>query len=163
MILLDDLVPYFDALFEHENDKIDLLYRIFMDDFQNNSFFINNKKVIIKNYPSKLKGFEKYCDSFVHIITWVSKMKGKRVFDFRRANRVHWVKPILEQRSDPRIKYFQYAEGDGALRDYYWFDEKDYVVIIEQITAEFLLVTGFVIDNRNRFQKRYEKYLNGLK
>ncbi|KAF0152209.1 MAG: hypothetical protein FD143_1306 [Ignavibacteria bacterium] len=163
MILLDDLEPYFDALFEHELDKINSIYQIFLDDFLSNSFFINNKKVIIKNHYSTLKGYEKYFETFVHIVTWKSSKAGKRVFDFRRANRVHWIRSILEQRNDPRIKYFQYAEGDGALRDYYWFDEKDYIVIVEQITVEYLLVTGFVIDNRNRIQKRYEKYLDGLK
>ena len=60
-------------------------------------------------------------------------MTGKRVFDYQRANRVHWIRPILEQRIDPRIKYFQYTEGDGALRDYYWYDNKNYIVIVEQI------------------------------
>lgn len=165
MILLDDLAPYFDALFEPQQEKIDFLYQIFLDDFLNNPFSIDNKKVNIKSYPSTFKGFEKYCASFVHIITWKSKMTGKRVFDYQRANRVHWIRPILEQRIDPRIKYFQYTEGDGALRDYYWYDNKNYIVIVEQIKKEYLLITGFVIDkeNRNRFQKRYEKYLGSLK
>ena len=68
---------------------------------------------------------------------------------------MHWIRPILEQRIDPRIKYFQYTEGDGALRDYYWYDNKNYIVIVEQIKKNISLITGFVIDkeNRNRFQK----------
>lgn len=165
MISLDELTPYFDEIFEAEFEKIDLLYDIFINDLLKNPLFIDSKKVIIKNYASDIKGFEKYCDSFVHIITWKSKLTGKKAFDYQRANRVHWIRPILEQRKDPRIKYFQYTEGDGAVRDYYWYDIKNYIVIVEQITEEYMLITGFVIDkgNRNNYQKRFEKYLNSLK
>lgn len=39
--------------------------------------------------------------------------KGKRDFDRERANKIHWVRPIIENVNDARIKYFERINGQG--------------------------------------------------
>ncbi len=155
---LDDLLPYFDSVSETEYEKLNELYEIFLRDFKDEYFYLNDCKVVIKNYQSKSRGFTQYCETFVHIITRKSELKGKRILDSERANRIHWIRPILENKSDSRIKYFQYTEADGAIRDYYWFREKDFMVIVEKITMNYLLITGFVLDQDQ--VRRYDRRLN---
>lgn len=56
--------------------------------------------------------FERYYEKFVHVITRTIKggrykTSGKiREFREERANRVHWIRPILENKEDKRITYF---------------------------------------------------------
>jgi hypothetical protein len=71
------------------------------------------------------------------------------------------MKPILQNHLDPLIKYYQFSEGDGKIRDYFWYDEKSYIVIVEKITEIFWLVTGFYVDDRQKHARRYQKFIFG--
>lgn len=107
--------------------------------------------------------FERYYEKFVHVITRTIKggrykTSGKiREFREERANRVHWIRPILENKEDKRITYFQYIEDDGTLRDYYWYRGKQYIVIVEYIQPDYALITGFCVDcdNQPYYQNKY--------
>ena len=72
----------------------------------------------------------------------------------KRTNRIHWIRPILENRNDPRITSFKFRESDGTIRDYFWFKEKAFVVILEEVSPEYILITAFCIDQNN--YKYYE-------
>ncbi|MGI8892894.1 MAG: hypothetical protein ACR2GN_05480, partial [Bacteroidia bacterium] len=96
-----------------------------------------------------------------HLITRKSG-SYKRVFDKHRANKIHWVKCILENRKEPEIIFFQYPDDDGDLRDYYWYKEADFLVIMQQITPDYLIITSFCIDderNRKFYEKRLKWYV----
>ena len=161
--LLDDLIFGLGA--EPYQDELDKLYAAFERDFVKNPFTIHGLKVKVVLTNSKVEGYEDYPETFVHLITRKSS-SGHRVFDRHRANKIHWVKCILENREEEEILYFQYPEGDGSPRDYFWYEEEDFLVIMKQITPDYLVITSFHIDNdRNRkfYRKRYTWYLeNGI-
>jgi hypothetical protein len=155
--VLASLEPYFDTINENEEDKLDELHAVFQSDFIDNTFSIDGKKLVVKRhvYIPKKDGlpahFTRYFEKFVHIITREDKTKQgkKRSFLADRAKRIHWIKPILEHRNDKRISYFQFTESNDAIRDYYWYKQKSYMVVLEEVLPDYYLITGFCVDEKN--------------
>lgn len=173
---LGALKPYFeDGITEGDSSKITMLHAIFHRDFFENPVSIDGIPLKVKPYLYKNSkkdnlplDFENYCEKFVHVITRTIKSSTRKmasnIREFReeRANRIHWIKPILENKGDKRITYFQYIENDGSIRDYYWYRGKQYLVIIEHIRPDYALITGFCVDADN--QPYYQnKYINRVK
>lgn len=143
-------------------EQLDLLFAEFKRDFIDNTMTIDGLIVKVVLKKSVLNGFEKYPETFVKLITRKS-MGGKRVFDRHRANKIHWVKCILDHRAEEEITFFQYPESDGKLRDYYWYKEEDFLVIMEKISTDYLIITSFHIDdvrNRKHYEKKLEWFRN---
>lgn len=168
--ILAELQPYFSEPFTVvDEDKMDELFAVFQRDFFNAPITINgvNVKVKIHPYFNQIKDglpayFGGYYEKFVHIIT--REINGRlkispkqRQFEIVRANRVHWIKPILEHADDARITNFRFEESDGTLRDYFWYKGKKYMVILEEIRPDYHLITGFCVDDKNfsYYQNRY--------
>lgn len=152
---LDDLIPALgiDPSVEH----LDELFQTFEVDFITNPFFIDGIPVRIDIRNSREVGFENYPHTFVKMLTRGSK--NKRIFDRKRANKIHWIKPILEQRNTDDIVCFKFKEGNGSIRDYFWFKEGDFLVIMELITPRYMMISCFHIDddrNRKYYERKYE-------
>lgn len=152
---LDSLQPYFSCVDELDEEKLDELHSIFQSDFMDNSLEIDGKKLVIKRHiynprKDKLpKHFARYFEKFVHIVTRENSKTKKREFRPERANRIHWIKPILEHRHDPRITHFKFRESNGEIRDYFWYKAKSYMVILQEVLPDYFLITGFCIDEKN--------------
>ena len=173
---LGALKPYFaDGVAATEQNKMNVLYAISHRDFFENTVIIDGTPLRVKPYLYKNSkkdklptDFERYYEKFVHVITRTTK-GGRRktagqIREFReeRANRVHWIRPILENRNDKRVTCFKYIEDDGTIRDYYWYRGKQYIVIVEYIQPNYALITGFLVDCDN--QPHYQnKYINRIK
>lgn len=157
---LTDLRELIDDLSTDPNDEIiQRIYKAFKSDFEDKELIIEGLKVKVIIKKSEVKGFESYPETFVHLITRKSE-SGKRVFDKRRANRIHWIRPILENRNSPEIIYFEFIENNGASRDYYWYKDEGYIVIMEKIYPNYLIITSFVIDGkkeRDYYSKKFNK------
>jgi hypothetical protein len=155
---LDDLISGL-GIDPIDNDLYKL-YSVFKRDFEDQQLIINGLKVKVILTSSNVLGYESYPETFVHLITRKGN-SGKRVFDRHRANKIHWIRCILENRNEDEITFFQYPEPDGILRDYFWYKDGDFLVIMEQITPDYLIVTSFHIDdNRNKayFEKKEKWY-----
>jgi len=71
------------------------------------------------------------------------------------------IKLILENRNEDEVTFFQFPEPDGILRDYFWYKEGNFLVILEQIMPDYLIVTSFHIDgsrNKAYFEKKERWY-----
>ncbi|MGV8135308.1 MAG: hypothetical protein AB2L20_08835 [Mangrovibacterium sp.] len=102
--ILDNLRPYFDDNEEFDETKINELFSVFQRDFFEEPFVVNNLQVKVKRHPYNPRKdglpeyFSHYYEKFVHITTRAIKdNKGNkcRKFCTERANRIHWIKPIL--------------------------------------------------------------------
>ncbi len=166
MIELDDLEPLYDKIpLEPDEDLKNELFEIFKKDFIDNPFMVDNSKVKIILEKSKMQGFRQYPETFVHIVTRLSPMSGKRKFEPERANRVHWIKPILLRKDDTRVKFFKSADEHGILKDHYWFQEMDFMIVLKPISSDVLIITAFCVDkmDRNKYKNRYIDYRKGIK
>jgi hypothetical protein len=166
MIELDDLEPLYDEIpLEPDEDLKIELFEIFKKDFIDNPFKIDNSKVKIILEKSRIPGFRQYPETFVHIITRLSPMRGKRNFEPERANRIHWIKPILLQKDNSKIKFFEFADDDGILKYHYWFKEMNFMIVLKPISPDVLIITAFCVDkmDRNKYNNRYFKYRKDIK
>lgn len=159
---LDDLIKGLGI--EPTSEQLVILFAEFEKDFIQNTFTVKGLQVKVILSKSKVPGYEAFPETFVHLIT--RKGNGKqRLFDRHRANKIHWVKCILQNCKEEDIIFFQYPEDDGAIRDYYWFKDENFLVIIEKVAPNYLVVTSFHIDNkRNRehFEKRERWYRDNM-
>jgi len=107
--------------------------------------------------------FKEFKHDFVHTVTRQGNISKRRVFEPQRANRIHWIKPILENSADARIRTYQFTESNGKVRDYFWYEEKDFVVILEKVLPDYWLITAHIVDDKRKHQKRLWAYKDANK
>lgn len=162
MIDLDELDDLFDDLNIDgpTNDQLYRIYGIYLDDIVKNPIVISGRVLKYNNRKSRHPICPGKHQTFEHIITRESKISGKRNFDKERANKIHWIRPILENIDDPRIKYFERVNNEGKNQLFYWYEEKSFIVIVREIEPDILLITSFVVDKDERycFRKWYGEF-----
>jgi len=166
MIPLDELdILIEDLSHDPAKEDIEQLYNCFRDDFIDNPFTIDERKIKVILTNSKIPPFRRYPETFVHIITRKSHLSKKRYFEPERANRIHWIRNILLKRSDPRIKFFQFEDDRKAIKDHYWFEEGKFMVVLKKVTNGLLIVTAFCVDDleKEKYRRRYQAYRNSIK
>lgn len=157
---LDDLEELFDDLdFERPtSEQIEQMYEIYLTDFVRNPLRVKGKVVRYNNTPTKDPLFRGLHETFRHVVTRESKISERRLFDSQRANRIHWIKPILKNASDSEIWYFERLDSRNRNQHYYWYKSRDFIVILREIEPDVLLVTSFCVDKLERI-----KYTNWYK
>ncbi len=144
-----------------ERDKvISMLYDVFKKDFKDADVYHKNIKVVYNN-KIELDGEGKE-EGFWHVITKDDKT-GDRLIDNRRAERLHWAKPLMETEESDEIKIWEYTEGtkDKGTRTYIWLENYRYVVILQNKKASYYWVTAFYVNEwkNKELCKKYEKTL----
>jgi hypothetical protein len=162
MVDLDDLEDLFDDLcFDGPtSEQLSLMYNIFLNDFANNPLLINGKTVKYNLNKSKHPICRGKVQAFEHIITRESKIAQKRNFDPERANKIHWLRPILLNAHDARIKYFERLSDKGLNQQFYWYEEKGFIIILREIQPDIMLITSFSVDKseKAKFKKWYDEF-----
>lgn len=162
MSSLDDLEDLFEDLSIDGPDKAQMftMYGHYLNDIVKNPLVINGITLTFNTNASRHPICKGKHQCFEHIITRESKHSGKRNFDRERANKIHWIKPILENVNDPRIKYFEAINDDNENQQFYWYEEMNFVVILRELNPNLLLITSFSVDKEERygFKKKYEAY-----
>ncbi|WP_339725231.1 hypothetical protein [Maribacter stanieri] len=159
--IVEDLFEYLD-MEEPTADQMYRLFGVFKKDMIVEPIFINEIQIAYDKRKSRHPLFRNKPVGFEHICTRESKYSGKRNFDSERANKIHWIKPVVNYKDNPRVKYFERIHANGKNQQYYWLYEKDYVVIIREITERLQLVTAFKVDTleRRRFKSWYDDFQN---
>lgn len=161
---LDDLEDLFDELDIDgpTPDQLYTMYGIFLNDFDENPILLKGKTLKYNRSRSKHPVCLGKAQAFEHIITRKSKISGKRNFDRQRANKIHWIRPILINAHDIRIKYFERVNDKGVNQHFYWYQEKSFIIIIREIDPDVLLITSYSVDSleRNNFKQWYDDYRN---
>ena len=123
MIPLDELDVLIEDLSHDPSEKeIKQLYTCLREDFIDNQVTIDDREIKVILTNTKIPPFRQYPETFVHIITRKSHLSEKRYFEPKRANRTHWIKNILVQRSDPKVKFFQFEDDKKVIKDHYWYE-----------------------------------------
>ena len=153
---LDEL----DDLFDIEDLSIDAptseqlftMYGIFLKDFVNNKITVLGRELSINTSKSSHRDFKNKAETFVHVITRKSDYSNKRHYDRNRANRIHWIRPILENANDPRIKCFQRLNGDNENQHYFYYDDEAFMVILREVNPDLAIVTAFCVDPLEKYK-----------
>jgi len=160
---LDELEDLFDDLsFDGPTPaQLAIMYDHYLNDIVRNPIIIDGRPLKFNNN----KSYHPICrgkhQCFEHIITRGSNYTKKRNFDRERANKIHWIRPILENVSDARIKYFEAVNNEGKNQQFYWYEEKMFVVIVRELNPDLLLITSFSVDKieKSKFKMMYAKYV----
>ncbi len=78
------------------NDQLYIIYGHFLDNFPKTPLIYKRRRVIFNTNRSRHPFFKGKFEGFVHVVTRKSQYTDKRQYDRDRANRVHWIKPILD-------------------------------------------------------------------
>ncbi|EFS20007.1 hypothetical protein MWR47_05965 [Staphylococcus hominis] len=156
-IVCDSLIEM--SEFNHDYHKyINYLYlEVFKKFLYNNKVYFNDKKISLKRFPEEC-GWE---NSFFHLTT-VSANKNvplsEREPDFRRCERLHWIKPAIETDhiNVCNFKCFEVFEDNSRRfkRIKMLNEEERYLIVLEDREDYYLLVTAFYIE--------HDYYLKGL-
>lgn len=140
------------------------MYGIFLNDIVKIPIVIKGVPVSYNRNLSKHPICSGKLQAFEHIITRESKYKGIRDFDRDRANKVHWIRPIIENVSDSRIKYFERINNDGYNQQFYWYEAKGFIVIIREMKPDLMLITSFSVDinEKTKFKNWHNEYRGNL-
>ena len=135
-------------------------YGVFLHDIVNNPVIINGIELTYNRNKSRHPICKGKMQAFEHIITRENKYKTKRDYDPERANKIHWIRPIVYNRSDPRIKYFERLIDKGYNQQYYWYEEKGFIVVIREYNPEYFLITAFSVDTleKPKYKRYYDEY-----
>ena len=153
---LRKLKPFFSGINEDDKEKLDELFNIYKSHFHEEIVNIRGAKLKVKIHPYNPQKdhlpdfYANYYEKFVHLITRKNYKTKRREFQPERAVRIHWIKVVLENYESNLITYFKFKEADGSIWDYFWYKKKNYMVILEKINSEFLLITAFCVDKDNQ-------------
>lgn len=149
------------------------LYKIFRKMFFEDKVTFKGLQVKVKISPKYLK----YENAFIHLTCKTMSPNPKdlndRDPDFRRAERLHWIKliiekyPCLEQCVDCEglLLYEESFKGnENKIRTKIFFPKEQYIIILEKRKDYYELITAFYIDrgfndrNINKYYKKYNEY-----
>jgi len=90
------------------------------------------------------------------------KLSILAVIDYRRAERLPWSKPLIENPYNDEISFFFYNEGDShkGIRHCIWLDRYNYVVVLQRKKSHYIWIMSFYVegwkykDLRKRFERR---------
>lgn len=161
---LDDLTTILDDndLILSQNPKqVEMFYGYYLRDFIDNPFVVKGKKMKLITVQSNLPGLQEYHETFAHIVT--RKYKGHRIYMADRANRIHWIKPILLSEPCNEIKYYKWKDNEGVCKEHFWLIHRDFMVVLKDIGNDTQIVTAFCVDDSEklRYYERYKDYENG--
>lgn len=136
----------------------DQLYKIFKSDFiENRPTYLGRS---IHFFPDKEDGREKI---FWHLTSRDDKATAQRLPDLRRAERLPWAKPTIENTDKSEILHWDYEEGDGVVKTYIWLKDYDYLVIMKKFpSGDRRIITAYWVEYENEKKKLGRKYRDRL-
>lgn len=149
------------------------LYQIFRQMFFIDKVFFNGLPVRVKISPKYLE----YETSFIHLTCKTESKDPKdlndREPDLRRAERLHWIKIIIEKypclekcvECEGLLLYEEFYNGnESRVRTKIFFPKEQYIIILERRNAYYELITAFFIErgyndkNINKYYNKYNEY-----
>jgi hypothetical protein len=139
------------------DENIKELLEVFNRDFiSSNNPVVDGYRVIVNNNLDPSWQNLQLTYGFTHMIT---RGNGLRVIDYDRANKLPWVRAILDNYKQPEVTAF-WAEHIKGDRLYLWLEEHDFVVILSplvskraSLNSESIIVTAYSVDSYRNFSK----------
>jgi len=134
------------------------LYSVFKEDIVSLRF--GGMKVITDNRI--LPDGDGKEEGFWHLITRMDRDREKRLLDPRRAERLRWIRSIIENHDREEVLVFEYREETSrkGLRTYFWLSDHNYVIILQKRGRVYVLLTAYFISSnnvRNDLRRKYKE------
>ena len=134
---------------------LEKLREIFFQDFINTNPLFDGKRVALYNKE----------ESFWHITTQDYDKNSNRQPDEERCKRIKWIRKFIENFDCNKIECADYCKGMKVWIEYgkrnrifILLEEVKFVVILEERTDRFYLITAYYIDQEHTLKKLNQKY-----
>lgn len=155
------------------DEVITFLYSIFKKDFIDNQPCYKSMPIW---HDRQKEDKEQYEEGFWHLVTRDFRKNVDRLFDPRRAERLPWCSPTINNSNDSSVKAWDHKD-QRRTTTYIWLEEFDYVVMLQIKTLKArrdgtgvrasrkvaFLVTAYHVDGesvRRSLQRKYEKRIS---
>lgn len=135
----------------------EILYDVYRRDFiESAPALIEGSVILVDTSPDPYSA--NYTRGFTHMITRGDSARG---IDYARAEKLPWVRAVLENYRQPEVHAFWHtsAEGDNL---YLWLPDYDFVIILRPFKsrrerAKKIIVTAHSVDPNARYklQRRF--------
>lgn len=149
LLLLED----YDGNWQRYEDEV---YSRFYTDFIESRLLLKGMPVYVKRFLEK--GKER---GFWHCIQ-EGPIEERRIPDMRRCERIAWVRSIIEHVNDPMIKKW-YKKVKSKTRYLLWFEEAEYLVVLEKRRSVWILWTAYCVTQPHRKRRLQKEYGASLK
>lgn len=100
-------------------------------------------------------------EGFWHVVT--RKDKGERLLDPKRAKRLPWLKPLIQQAFHPSLWTWWEVElsnsvGHPVKKWHIWYETGNYLVILKEKPGKYFLATAFSVTGQRNHQYYADKY-----
>ena len=138
------------------NDIIELLYDLFKTDFILSKPKFRNNEIWI--YSEIEDGKEKI---FWHLISIKNAESISRTPDVFRAERLPWVRCMIENADKPDILTWDYKERRNRIKTYIWLNDFDFVIILKKYRdGRRRLISAYYLNytyERGKFYRKYDR------
>ncbi len=144
------------------------LYKVFSKDFKSVGLKFKGKEVKIRYQPIEY-GKE---EAFFHITCQDYDKDGERVPDFRRCERISWVRTFIEAAdTDSQIEFDGYVynlkiwteQVKNDFRYHILCEEVRFMVVVAERDRYCLLITAFYFEHNHSLDKKLKKYEEYIK
>lgn len=142
------------------DDYLEAIYAFFKQDFVDSRPVFRDKRLGLKKHPLS-QGKEA---TFWHMISDGANEED-RLPDFRRSERIRWVRAIIENEVDPIVKVW-WNKRKGKNNICLWFEQENYLVVLADRGEYILPWTAYLVEQPHRkrkLQKEYEAYCKAQK
>lgn len=108
---------------------------------------------------NKISDFNIYNSVFLHFVGVKSDSHNPRTWDKDRAPRIWWIKDVLDNWNDPRIRLWEEITKKGK-RIFLFLEKERYLIILQPIKNYYLIVTSYYINNDQKLVDYKVKYRN---
>ena len=142
-----------------------VLYKIFKSDFIDTKPKFEGKAVNIRKHPM----FADKEEAFIHITHQDYNKDGERLPDFRRCERIRWIRGFIENYNCDSskceecdgVKIWEESAPKGSCkRIHILLKEERFVVVLERRECYFLLITAFYFEHDHALNKKVKQYEN---
>jgi hypothetical protein len=137
------------------DDYLEAVYNHFKTDLVAQKAYYQGLPINLKRHPQ----FQDKEYVFWHV-TSEGEIEDERIPDFRRCERIRWIKAIIDNASDPAIKIWENKRGSDR-RTCLWLESEDYLVVLAKRSTFWLLWTAYLTNRdhtRRKLQREYEAY-----
>lgn len=140
---------------------VGILYLQYCEDVLDHDLRYNDRPVVADN---RLVDGE-YEEGFWHVIT---RGKNERGIDFRRAERIVWLRPLIENSNAPELYKWVETDSDNRGRrvqkTYIWYREGRYMIVLKDVPKRhYFLITAFYVTGPRNDRYYFQKFQQAQK
>jgi hypothetical protein len=147
------------------NETLQELYEVFCDSIKNGNLRYGS---LLVWWDRTILPGDSYEEGFWHVIQATDRSDGYRKLDPRRAEKLTWLSPMIQNCSQAEVSCWVDAEGSKWPRTFLWLEEFDYMVVLEKRKVTFKgqkrdimrLITAYCTDDprtREKLKRRRDR------